>query len=110
MGEEQALAAVQPFDLCHILCCQGEIEQVKILLRTELGFWDVLCREKMPPSKFLVQTDESVFEELVKVFSLPCFTTDYGMRHGWRASCSAARGADFESPSTKPLQKFLILL
>ena len=36
-----------------------------------------LCREKMPASKFLVQTEESVFDELVKESSLPCFTTDY---------------------------------
>lgn len=47
------------------------------LLRSELGFWDTLCRQKMPASKFLVQTDEGVFDELVKASSLPCFTTDY---------------------------------
>lgn len=50
------------------------------LLRSELGFWDVLCREKMPASKFLVQTEESVFNELVRASSLPCFTTDYSRR------------------------------
>ena len=32
----------------------------------------------MPASKFLVQTDEEVFDELVEESSLPCFTTDYG--------------------------------
>lgn len=32
----------------------------------------------MPASKFLVQTDEEVFDELVEASSLPCFTTDYG--------------------------------
>ena len=47
------------------------------LLRTELGFWDTLCRQKMPASRFLVQTDEFAFEELVVSSSLPCFTTDY---------------------------------
>ena len=47
------------------------------LLRSELGFWDTLCRQKMLASKFLVQTDEGVFDELVKASSLPCFTTDY---------------------------------
>lgn len=55
-----------------------EINGFNFLLRTELGFWDTLCREKMPASKFLVQPDEAVFEELVKASSLPCFTTDYG--------------------------------
>ena len=55
-----------------------DINGFNFLLRTELGFWDTLCREKMPASKFLVQTDVSVFDELVKASSLPCFTTDYG--------------------------------
>lgn len=54
-----------------------DINGFNFLLRTELGFWDALCREKMPASKFLVQPDASVFEELVKASSLPCFTTDY---------------------------------
>lgn len=30
----------------------------------------------MPSSRFLVQTDEFSFQELVKESSLPCFTTD----------------------------------
>lgn len=54
-----------------------ELNGFNFLLRSELGFWDTLCREKMPASKFLVQTDTSVFDELVKASSLPCFTTDY---------------------------------
>ncbi|MDD6234185.1 MAG: LysR family transcriptional regulator [Lachnospiraceae bacterium] len=59
---------------------QVEWEQLNgfnFLLRSELGFWDALCREKMPASKFLVQTDDSVFDELVVNSTLPCFTTDY---------------------------------
>lgn len=56
----------------------ADINGFNFLLRTELGFWDSLCREKMPASKFLVQTDASVFDELIKASSLPCFTTDYG--------------------------------
>lgn len=55
----------------------ADINGFNFLLRTELGFWDRLCREKMPASKFLVQPDAAVFEELVKASSLPCFTTDY---------------------------------
>ena len=31
----------------------------------------------MPASKFLAQTDDSVFDELVNASTLPCFTTDY---------------------------------
>ena len=59
----------------------ADINDFNFLLRTELGFWDTLCREKMPVSKFLVQADTSVFDELVRASSLPCFTTDYGQRH-----------------------------
>ena len=55
----------------------NDLNGFNFLLRTELGFWDTLCREKMPASKFLVQTDDSVFDELVNASSLPCFTTDY---------------------------------
>ena len=55
----------------------NDLNGFNFLLRTELGFWDSLCREKIPASKFLVQTDDSVFDELVNASSLPCFTTDY---------------------------------
>ena len=58
----------------------SDLNGFNFLLRSELGFWDTLCREKMPASKFLVQTDPSVFDELVKASSLPCFSTDYGQR------------------------------
>lgn len=54
-----------------------QINGFNFLLRSELGFWDTLCRTKMPASKFLVQTDDTVFNELVNSSSLPCFTTDY---------------------------------
>ncbi len=57
----------------------SEINGFNFLLRTELGFWDTLCRKKMPASKFLVQTDTDAFNELVLNSSLPCFTTDYGI-------------------------------
>lgn len=59
----------------------ADINGFNFLLRSELGFWDTLCREKMPASKFLVQTNTAVFDELVRASSLPCFTTDYGMQH-----------------------------
>lgn len=51
----------------------SDINGFNFLLRTELGFWDTLCREKMPASKFLIQPDVDVFEELVKASSLPHF-------------------------------------
>lgn len=57
----------------------SQINGFNFLLRTELGFWDTMCREKMPASKFLVQTDAAIFDELVRESSLPCFTTDYAV-------------------------------
>lgn len=54
-----------------------QINGFNFLLRSELGFWDTLCRRKMPASKFLVQPDEFTFNELVACSSLPCFVTDY---------------------------------
>ena len=46
------------------------------LLRDKIGFWTDLCREKMPASRFLIQTDEFEFQELVRTSSLLCFSTD----------------------------------
>lgn len=63
---------------CHASLTFADINGFHFLLRTELGFWDALCREKMPDSKFLVQSDIGAFNELVRSSSLPCFTTDYG--------------------------------
>ena len=65
----------------HAFLNFAEINGFNFLLRSELGFWDTLCREKMPASKFLVQTDTEVFDELVRASSLPCFATDYGQQH-----------------------------
>lgn len=59
----------------------ADINGFNFLLRTELGFWDALCREKMPASRFLTQADTAAFDELVRSSPLPCFTTDYGQRH-----------------------------
>ena len=61
----------------HAALSMAEINGFNFLLRTELGFWDALCRRKMPSSRFLVQTDEATFTELFNSSSLPCFTTDY---------------------------------
>jgi len=49
------------------------------LLRSEIGFWSQLCYEKMPASKFLIQTDDFTFRELIQQSTLPCFTTNLAM-------------------------------
>lgn len=53
-----------------------ELNGFNYLLRSEIGFWDRMCREKLPASRFLVQNDDFEFRELVLTSSLPCFTTD----------------------------------
>lgn len=46
------------------------------LLRDQIGFWTDLCQRKMPASRFLVQTDEFAFQELVRTSTLFSFVTD----------------------------------
>ncbi|MCD8190966.1 MAG: LysR family transcriptional regulator [Clostridiales bacterium] len=46
------------------------------LLKSDIGFWSDLCREKMPASRFLVQTDDFAFEELARTSTLPFFVTN----------------------------------
>ena len=48
------------------------------LLASHLGFWYDLCTQKMPASRFHVQTSDLAMEELTRSSSLPCFTTDLG--------------------------------
>ena len=54
----------------------AELNGYNFLLGTRLGFWDEMCREKMPASRFLVQTDQFTMEEVIRESSLPCFVTD----------------------------------
>lgn len=54
----------------------SELNGFNFLLRSEIGFWDEMCRTQMPSSRFLIQNDEYEFSELVKESSLPCFTTN----------------------------------
>lgn len=54
----------------------ADLNGFNFLLNSEIGFWDEMCRVQMPSSKFLVQTDQFEFEELVRESSLPCFTTN----------------------------------
>ena len=54
----------------------AELNGLTCLLRSEIGFWIELCRRCMPVSKFLIQTDEFAFRELVRESALPCFSTN----------------------------------
>ncbi|MBD5528942.1 MAG: LysR family transcriptional regulator [Lachnospiraceae bacterium] len=54
----------------------SDLNGFNFLLNSEIGFWEEMCRAQMPSSKFLVQTNQFEFEELVRESSLPCFTTN----------------------------------
>lgn len=54
----------------------SQINGYNCLLNSDIGFWSDMCRKSMPSSKFLVQTDEFAFRELMAASSLPYFTTD----------------------------------
>ncbi|MCD8160549.1 MAG: LysR family transcriptional regulator [Clostridiales bacterium] len=49
------------------------------LLKSDIGFWSDLCREKMPASRFLVQTEEFEFRELARTSTLPYFVTNLAL-------------------------------
>ena len=54
----------------------AQLNGFNCLLRDRLGFWKNLCDEKMPASRFLIQTKEFEFQELIKTSTLLCFTTN----------------------------------
>lgn len=58
----------------------AQINGFNCLVRDQLGFWSNLCHEKMPASKFLVQTDNFALQELIRSSTLLCFTTNLA---GW---------------------------
>lgn len=55
----------------------SEMNGENMLLFQDIGFWRDLVEEKMPDSRFLVQTERYTFLELVENSTLPSFTTDF---------------------------------
>lgn len=54
----------------------SEMNGENILLYQDIGFWYDLVVEKMPDSRFLLQTERYSFVELIENSILPVFTTD----------------------------------
>lgn len=54
----------------------AEMNGENMILMNDIGFWDFVCTEKMPDSRFLTQSDRFSFNELIRASSLPSFTTD----------------------------------
>ena len=59
----------------HSQLSLSQLNGFKCLLRDEIGFWTDLVKSKMPASRFLIQTDEFEFEELVRTSTLLCFSS-----------------------------------
>lgn len=55
----------------------SEMNGENMLLFQDIGFLHDLVMEKMPDSRFLVQTERYTFMELIENSTMPVFTTDY---------------------------------
>ena len=64
----------------HLVDLNGQ----NMLLFSDIGFWAKIVREKMPDSRFLVQSDRYSFQELMLNSVLPCFVTDLTMNSAER--------------------------
>jgi DNA-binding transcriptional LysR family regulator len=58
-----------------------EMDGENMLLFSEIGFWHDLPVQKMPHSRFLLQSERFAFNELVNSSVLPSFTSDMVLRH-----------------------------
>lgn len=76
---QESLDIVVPLD--HVLAKEtsisfSDIDGYNFLLMNQIGFWNDLVQEKMPASKFLVQSSRFEFEELANNSTLPRFATN----------------------------------
>lgn len=82
---KESLDIVVPLD--HALAKEtsvsfSDIDGYNFLLMNQIGFWNDLVQEKMPASKFLVQSSRFEFEELANNSTLPRFATNLSKTRG----------------------------
>lgn len=58
-----------------------EMDGGRMLLMSNIGFWNQIHQETMPHTKFLIQQDRSVFYDLIELSSLPSFASDFSMKY-----------------------------
>lgn len=58
----------------------NELDGENMLLFSDIGFWHEIHKEKMPNSRFLIQTERFNFDELVQSSVLPSFVSDITIR------------------------------
>ncbi|MDL2060299.1 LysR family transcriptional regulator [Mesosutterella sp. AGMB02718] len=78
VGSEQLMLLVPPE---HRLAGRAsvalkDLEGETMLLYTHIGFWSELVRNKMPGTRFLLQSDRRTLLDLIARTGLPAFTTD----------------------------------
>lgn len=56
--------------------CFAQLNGLHFLLKSDIGFWQGLCQDKMPDAHFLIQNDPVDFDVLARTSTLPCFTTN----------------------------------
>lgn len=71
----------------HPLAAKQELHSADLagcsILAFNLGFWVPLCREKLPNTSFLIQTDADTMDELVDVSNLLVFNSDQMLADGY---------------------------
>lgn len=75
----ESLSVMLP--ICHPLASRKslsseELDGETFLLFRQIGFWQGFCDTCLPRSRFVVQEDRTVFEQLTRTSGLPYFTTD----------------------------------
>ncbi|WP_304949069.1 LysR family transcriptional regulator [Streptococcus sinensis] len=77
LQEKLAIAVTTEHDLARLESVSFEaINGYNFLLMDQIGFWNELVQEKMPASKFLIQSNRFEFEELAYNSTLPRFATN----------------------------------
>lgn len=59
-----------------------DLNGLSILRLFHTGFWDQMCREKLPDSHFLLQVERRTFEELAQNSDYPSFVSGYDIKRG----------------------------
>lgn len=78
MSEQLFICVPKNYQLAqHSEVTFEQLNGFNCLLRDQIGFWTQLCKQHMPASRFLIQTDEFEFNELVRTSTLFHFVTDY---------------------------------
>ena len=54
----------------------SDLDGEDILLFSGIGFWYQLHKEKMPHTRFLMQSERTAFQTIAKASTLPCFASD----------------------------------